>query len=88
MTSKVAVVVLAAGAGSRMRSKTPKVLHELGGRSMLAHALHAAHGVDPDHLVTVVGHDREKVTAAVGELAETLDRSIDIAVQEDRKSVV
>ncbi|MGB7364852.1 MAG: bifunctional UDP-N-acetylglucosamine diphosphorylase/glucosamine-1-phosphate N-acetyltransferase GlmU [Rhodococcus sp. (in: high G+C Gram-positive bacteria)] len=84
MTSKVAVVVLAAGAGSRMRSKTPKVLHELGGRSMLAHALHAAHGVDPDHLVTVVGHDREKVTAAVGELAETLDRSIDIAVQEEQ----
>ncbi|MBY6680993.1 bifunctional UDP-N-acetylglucosamine diphosphorylase/glucosamine-1-phosphate N-acetyltransferase GlmU [Rhodococcus sp. BP-149] len=84
MTSKVAVVVLAAGAGTRMRSKTPKVLHELAGRSMLAHALHAADGVDPDHLVTVVGHDREKVSAAVADLAETLGRTIDIAVQAEQ----
>ncbi|MBY6364255.1 bifunctional UDP-N-acetylglucosamine diphosphorylase/glucosamine-1-phosphate N-acetyltransferase GlmU [Rhodococcoides corynebacterioides] len=84
MSSKVAVVVLAAGAGTRMRSKTPKVLHRLAGRSMLAHALHAADGVDPDHLVTVVGHDREKVATAVGELAESLGRTIDIAVQHEQ----
>ena len=50
-----AVVVLAAGAGTRMRSDTPKVLHTLAGRSMLAHALHAVAKVAPEHLVVVVG---------------------------------
>ncbi|MDT5299172.1 MAG: bifunctional UDP-N-acetylglucosamine pyrophosphorylase / glucosamine-phosphate N-acetyltransferase, partial [Mycobacterium sp.] len=39
---EAAVIVLAAGAGTRMRSDTPKVLHTLAGRSMLSHALHAA----------------------------------------------
>ena len=42
-----AVIVLAAGAGTRMRSDTPKVLHTLAGRSMLAHALHAVAKVSP-----------------------------------------
>ena len=37
-----AVIVLAAGQGTRMRSRTPKVLHELGGRTMLGHVLAAA----------------------------------------------
>ncbi|MET0456752.1 MAG: NTP transferase domain-containing protein, partial [Mycobacterium sp.] len=43
-----AVIVLAAGAGTRMRSDTPKVLHTLGGRSMLAHALHSIAKVAPE----------------------------------------
>lgn len=84
MSSKIAVVVLAAGAGTRMRSKTPKVLHRMAGRSMLGHAVHAAAGLDPDHLVTVVGHDREKVSLAVADLAVTLGRTIDIAVQDEQ----
>jgi bifunctional UDP-N-acetylglucosamine pyrophosphorylase/glucosamine-1-phosphate N-acetyltransferase len=79
-----AVVVLAAGAGTRMRSKTPKVLHPLGGRTMLAHALHAAADLGPDHLVTVVGHDRERVTESVVELSEELGRTIVTTVQEQQ----
>ncbi len=67
MHEQTAVVVLAAGAGTRMRSKTPKVLHPLAGRSMLAHSIYAAQGIEPDHLVTVVGHDREQVGAAVAD---------------------
>jgi bifunctional UDP-N-acetylglucosamine pyrophosphorylase/glucosamine-1-phosphate N-acetyltransferase len=63
MPNRTAVVVLAAGAGTRMRSKTPKVLHELAGRSLLGHALHAGDAVEPDHLITVIGHDRERVGA-------------------------
>ena len=64
-----AVVVLAAGEGTRMRSaSTPKVLHPLCGRSMLGHVVGAARGLDPEHLVVVVGHAREQVTAALGEL--------------------
>ena len=54
-TTPVAVIVLAAGAGTRMKSDTPKMLHQIGGRSLLSHSLYAAKGLDPDHLVVVVG---------------------------------
>ena len=64
----LAVVVLAAGAGTRMRSRTPKVLHTLGGRSMLGHVLAAAREVSPQHVVVVVGHGRELVGAQAREL--------------------
>nr|WP_281268311.1 bifunctional UDP-N-acetylglucosamine diphosphorylase/glucosamine-1-phosphate N-acetyltransferase GlmU [Williamsia limnetica] len=79
-----AVLVLAAGAGTRMKSATPKVLHEIGGRSLLSHALHAAADIEPDHLVVVVGHDREKVGAACADVAATLDRDVLTAVQEQQ----
>ncbi|MFJ2834473.1 bifunctional UDP-N-acetylglucosamine diphosphorylase/glucosamine-1-phosphate N-acetyltransferase GlmU [Nocardia sp. NPDC087230] len=84
MPPQTAVVVLAAGAGTRMRSKTPKVLHPLAGRSMLSHALHAADEIDPTHLITVVGHDRDKVGAAVAEVGKELGREIVCAVQEEQ----
>ncbi|WP_328406085.1 bifunctional UDP-N-acetylglucosamine diphosphorylase/glucosamine-1-phosphate N-acetyltransferase GlmU [Nocardia sp. NBC_00403] len=84
MPQQTAVVVLAAGAGTRMRSKTPKVLHSLAGRSMLAHALHAANEIDPAFLITVVGHDREQVGAAVGAVAADLGREIITAIQEQQ----
>lgn len=60
-----AVVVLAAGEGTRMKSAVPKVLHEIGGRSLLGHALVAAEGLDPEHLVVVVRHQRDQVDAHV-----------------------
>lgn len=69
-----AVLVLAAGAGTRMRSDIPKVLHTLGGRSMLAHALHTVAKVAPQHLVVVLGHDRERIAPAVDALAAELGR--------------
>ena len=80
--SDTAVLVLAAGAGTRMRSDLNKVLHPLAGRSMLAHALHAIGKVSPQHLVVVVGSDRERVSTAVADVATDLGRSIDIAVQD------
>ena len=83
-TSESAVLVLAAGAGSRMRSDTPKVLHTLGGRSMLSHALHAVAKVAPDHLVVVLGKDRDRISTAVGDLATQLGRPIEVAVQEQQ----
>ncbi|MEU8522100.1 bifunctional UDP-N-acetylglucosamine diphosphorylase/glucosamine-1-phosphate N-acetyltransferase GlmU [Streptomyces sp. NPDC048577] len=58
-----AVVVLAAGEGTRMKSKTPKVLHEIAGRSLVGHVVSAARELEPEHLVVVVGHAREQVTA-------------------------
>jgi bifunctional UDP-N-acetylglucosamine pyrophosphorylase/glucosamine-1-phosphate N-acetyltransferase len=81
---EAAVVVLAAGAGTRMRSDTPKVLHTLAGRSMLAHALHAVAKAAPRHLVVVVGKDRDRVAPAAEQLAADLGRPIDIAVQEEQ----
>ena len=81
---EAAVLVLAAGAGTRMRSDTPKVLHTLGGRSMLAHALHSVANAAPGHLVVLLGHDRDRVEPAVAELADQLGRPIQIAVQEEQ----
>ena len=82
--SDYAVVVLAAGAGTRMRSDIPKMLHSLAGRSMLAHALHAIAKISPQHLVVVVGKDRDQVVPAVEELAGELGRGIDVAVQDQQ----
>ncbi|WP_075734688.1 bifunctional UDP-N-acetylglucosamine diphosphorylase/glucosamine-1-phosphate N-acetyltransferase GlmU [Streptomyces acidiscabies] len=75
-----AVVVLAAGEGTRMKSATPKVLHELCGRTLVGHVLAAARELDPENLVAVVGHAREQVTA---HLAET-DGAVRTAVQEQQ----
>ncbi|MFI6700146.1 bifunctional UDP-N-acetylglucosamine diphosphorylase/glucosamine-1-phosphate N-acetyltransferase GlmU [Streptomyces sp. NPDC050509] len=56
-----AVVVLAAGEGTRMKSKTPKVLHEVCGRSLVGHVVSAAQELEPQQLVVVVGHARAQV---------------------------
>ncbi len=82
--NQAAVLILAAGAGTRMKSDTPKVLHTLGGRSMLAHALHTAAKLAPEQIVVVLGKDRERVGPVVGELATTLGRRIEVAVQEQQ----
>ena len=57
----LAVVILAAGEGTRMRSDLNKVLHEIGGRPMLGYPLAAAEALDPQHLVVVIGCDGEQV---------------------------
>ena len=82
--SECAVVVLAAGAGTRMKSTTQKTLHEIGGRSLLSHSLHAAAGLTPAHLVAVVGHQRDQVSPAVDAIAEDIQISILQAVQEEQ----
>jgi len=66
------VIVLAAGEGTRMRSTTPKVLHALGGRTMLGHVLASAEALEPEHLLVVVGHGRDQVTASLIGLAKAV----------------
>lgn len=56
-----AVIVLAAGQGTRMRSAIPKVLHPLAGRPLLWHAIRAAAALGPRQVVSVIGHGREQV---------------------------
>jgi len=62
---KLAVVVLAAGKGKRMKSALPKVLHPVAGRPSLWHVLQAARAARPDVLVIVAGHGAEEVEQAV-----------------------
>ncbi|MFZ0530965.1 MAG: bifunctional UDP-N-acetylglucosamine diphosphorylase/glucosamine-1-phosphate N-acetyltransferase GlmU [Propionicimonas sp.] len=73
-----AVVIMAAGAGTRMRSSIPKVLHRIAGKSMVALAIDAADALAPERLVVVVGHQREQVTAHLAEVAP----NVIVAVQE------
>ncbi|MFC5338738.1 bifunctional UDP-N-acetylglucosamine diphosphorylase/glucosamine-1-phosphate N-acetyltransferase GlmU [Leucobacter denitrificans] len=61
----LAVVILAAGQGTRMKSALPKVLHRIGGRSLIAHVLDTAAGLNPEYVIAVVRHEREQVSAAI-----------------------
>lgn len=63
------VIVLAAGAGTRMKSRTSKLLHQVAGRSMLSYAVRAADALAPQRLVVVVGHERDQVEAHLGDVA-------------------
>ena len=80
MGQNLTVIVLAAGGGTRMKSKTMKVLHQVGGRSMIGHVLNAVQAVEPQRVVAVVGHQREDVGAHIhGLVPECV-----LAVQEEQ----
>jgi bifunctional UDP-N-acetylglucosamine pyrophosphorylase/glucosamine-1-phosphate N-acetyltransferase len=64
MTAPLHVVILAAGEGKRMKSAVPKVLQQIAGRPMLAHAVDAARALDPAGVHIVYGHGGEQVRAA------------------------
>ncbi len=72
-----AVVILAAGEGTRMKSTRSKLLHELGGHPMLSYAVDAATALQPERIVVVVGYLREQVEAHLAEVAP----HVTIAVQ-------
>ena len=62
---KTAAIVLAAGLGTRMESRLPKVLHPLAGRPMIGHLMETLAGMDLERIVVVVGDDMEAVAEAV-----------------------
>lgn len=68
--SELVAVILAAGKGTRMKSKLPKVLHKVGGKPMLQHVLDAADAAGAARKVVIVGHEAELVEAMVGEQAQ------------------
>jgi len=67
--SALAVVVLAAGQGTRMKSQRAKVLHTVSGVPMIGHVLATAQALEPEHLVVVVRHERDQVALAVSQWA-------------------
>lgn len=75
------MIVLAAGQGTRMRSATPKPLHEVGGRAMVLRVLDAAAEVRPDRIVVVVGHGAETLVATVG---DAMGSTIEFAEQTEQ----
>lgn len=75
----LAVVVLAAGEGTRMKSKTPKVLHEIAGLPLLGHVLATAHSLSAQHVIAVVRHERQKLE----EYIQGHFPSTEIAVQDE-----
>jgi len=63
----IAVVIMAAGKGTRLKSKHPKVLHEVGGKPILAHVIATAKKVAPaQDIFVIIGHEAERVREAVG----------------------
>jgi bifunctional UDP-N-acetylglucosamine pyrophosphorylase/glucosamine-1-phosphate N-acetyltransferase len=80
LNTGLTVIVLAAGGGTRMKSKTMKVLHPIAGRSMIGHVLAAARQMGPQRIVAVVGHQRDEVSAHIREL----DPDAVLAVQDEQ----
>jgi bifunctional UDP-N-acetylglucosamine pyrophosphorylase / glucosamine-1-phosphate N-acetyltransferase len=67
LPKRVAIVIMAAGKGTRLKSKYPKVLHEIGGKPILAHVIAtAAEVIAPCDIFVVIGHESERVRGAVG----------------------
>jgi len=64
------VVIMAAGKGTRMRSKTPKVLHTLGGRALLGHVMQAAVALSARKIVLITGHEAELVQSGASQMFE------------------
>ncbi len=62
------VVVMAAGKGTRMKSRLPKVLHRLGGRALLRHVLQTAAQLQPRNVVLITGHGADQVEASLADL--------------------
>jgi bifunctional UDP-N-acetylglucosamine pyrophosphorylase/glucosamine-1-phosphate N-acetyltransferase len=75
-SSSLAVVVLAAGMGTRMKSDRPKVMHAVAGRSLIGHVLDSVKALKPDRLVVVIGPDGQAVAREVAPVAT--------AIQHDR----
>jgi bifunctional UDP-N-acetylglucosamine pyrophosphorylase/glucosamine-1-phosphate N-acetyltransferase len=77
------VLILAAGLGTRMKSRRAKVLHELGGSPLVAHVVRAAFELTPGTIFTVVGHQAADVEAAVRDEAKRVEAERDVVRRGD-----
>ena len=67
MKDRIAVVILAAGKGTRFKSELPKVLHQAGGRALIDHVVRAVTPLAAKGTYAVIGHQAERVEQALGE---------------------
>ena len=66
ISGRVAVAIMAAGKGTRLKSQFPKVLHEVGGKPLLEHVIRAAERlVAPSHIYTIIGYEADRVRTAM-----------------------
>ena len=72
MRKNVAVIILAAGMGTRMKSDKAKVLHEIQGRAMILYVVETARKIAGNNVIVVIGHQAEEVRAIVSDTAELL----------------
>ena len=92
-SSNLAILIMAAGKGTRLKSRRPKVLHEIGGKPLLSHVIAAAAQLVPSSAIyAVVGHEAEKVKAAVAStgirfVEQTEQRGTGHAVQTAAKEI-
>ncbi len=70
MKDNVAVIILAAGQGTRMKSNKAKVLHEIAGRPMILYVVEAARKIAGDNVIVVIGHQAQKVRDIISEVAQ------------------
>src|SRR5450631_4550031 len=65
-SSRIAVAIMAAGKGTRLKSQLPKVLHEVGGKPLLEHVIRAAVRIVPaKDVYAIIGHEADRVQAAM-----------------------
>ena len=76
----VALVILAAGKGTRMQSDIPKVLHEVAGASLLAHTLKAGQSLQPSRTIIVAGHDAQEIEVA----SKAYDENCELILQTEQ----
>ena len=76
----IALIILAAGQGSRMNSDLPKVLHKLAGAPLLIHAMRAGATLEPERTIIVAGHGAEAVARA----ARDHDETVTVVVQDEQ----
>ncbi len=76
----IALIILAAGKGTRMKSDLPKVLHHIAGAPMLVHAMKSGATLDPAKTIIVAGHGAEQVSDA----AKAFDETADVVLQTEQ----
>src|ERR1700709_881036 len=68
MRNGFGIAIMAAGKGTRLKSRRPKVLHEIGGKALLLHVIAAAKTITtPDRIYCIIGHEAVRVRTAVSE---------------------
>jgi len=83
----VAVAILAAGRGTRMKSDLPKVLHLLGSRSLLEHVIESVTGLAVERLLVIVGYGADQVRSQLGETVQLGERSLKLEYVEQTEQL-